>query len=478
MKVLLVRSPSHHCIETEVPEAVRKENVSYPPLSLLAIATYLKEHSTHEVSILDGLLHQYSYTEMEERIAAHAPDVVGITAFTVGLIDARKTVQAARSAGVKHVLLGGPHVNDFPRESGFFPDIDAAVCGEGQATLPPILEALEEGKPLDDLPGVITMKKAQETASACIERPMLSDDLDTYPLLDLKLIEYQRYYDVLGKGELFTTIITSRGCPYRCTFCNTPRDRYRTMSAGRICEEIEEKLRLGVREIYFVDDTFNITNGRVREMCEEILRRGLKFRWTARFRVKGVDRALLTLMKRAGCNRLQFGVEQATDEALRLLQKGVSIAEIENAFRLCREVGIRTVAYFMLGTQVEKTREDLLRTIDFSIRLQPDFVMYNIMTPFPGTTLFDEGLAQGVLKLEPWLDFIRNPSEDFVPQTWDQYFKPDELGEYLHLAYRKFYFRPRFILQNLRELNNIRDFMRKAKAGLTLLKPRELQARP
>lgn len=474
MKLLLIRPPSHHCIETEVPEAVRKENVSYPPLSLLAIASYLRERSSYSVSILDGLLHNMSYPELQRQIAAENPDVVGITTFTVGLIDCMKTIQAARSVGVKHVLIGGPHVNDFPRESGAIPGIDAAVCGEGQATLPAILDALEHGLPLKGLPGVITRDDVD--GQGCIDRPVLSDDLDTYPLLDLKQIEYDKYYDVLGKGDLFTTVITSRGCPYRCTFCNTPRDRYRTMSAGRICEEIEAKLALGIKEIYFVDDTFNITNGRVREMCQEIIKRGLKFRWTARFRVKGVDKELLTLMKQAGCNRLQFGVEQATDEALTLLQKGVNLAEIQNAFRLCREVGIRTVAYFMIGTPTEKTRSDILHTIDFSVKLDPDFVMYNILTPFPGTTLFDQGLERQILKLEPWMAFIKEPHEGFVPQNWDEHFKTDELAEYLNVAYRRFYFRPRFILQSLKELSNAKDFLRKARAGLTLLKPRALQA--
>jgi len=475
MKVLLIRPPSFHCIETEVPEAVRRENVSYPPLSLLAIASYLTEQTHHQVKILDGLLDQIPYSQLQQQIADYAPDVMGITAFTVGLIDAHKTVQAARAVGVPHVLLGGPHVNDFPRESAEFPDIDAAVCGEGQVTLPAILEAFEQGKPIQGLPGVLTRDDAKGTD--CIDRPFLSDNLDDYPLLNLKLIEYDRYYDVLGKGELFTTIITSRGCPYRCTFCNTPRDRYRTMSAKRICEEIQQKTVLGIREIYFVDDTFNISNGRVRELCEEILQQGLQFHWTARFRCKGVTRELLTLMKQAGCRRLQFGVEQGTDEALTLLQKGVTIEDIQNAFRLCREVGIRTVAYFMIGTQVEKTPKDILRTINFSISLNPDFVMYNIMTPFPGTTLFDEGLAAGVLDPKPWEEFIRSPSEDFKPQTWDQYFSPAELSKFLHHAYRKFYFRPTVVLQNLRELSSMTDFVRKARAGVLLLLPKAVLAR-
>lgn len=470
MNVLLIRPPSHHCIETEVPEAVRRENVSYPPLSLLAIATWLKQKTGHQATILDGLLDQLSFEELKHRIAAAAPDVVGITTFTVGLVDCYRTIEAARAAGVKYVVIGGPHVNDFPFESSRIPGIDAALCGEGQVTLPAVLDALDAGRSLDGLPGVVL--PGSPRPEGCIERPVLNDDLDTYPLADLRLIAFDRYYDVLGRGELFTTLITSRGCPYKCSFCNTPRDRYRTMSPERICEEIRERLDMGIREIYFVDDTFNITNARVVALCNEILRQGLKFRWTARFRVKGVDRELLTLMKRAGCNRLQFGVEQATDEALEFLQKGVNLAEVENAFRLCREVGINSVAYFMIGTPTERTRADIVRTIDFSVALDPDFVMFNILTPFPGTTLFDQGLERGILRLEPWMDFIQRPNSGFKPQNWDEFFTMDELAEYLELAYRRFYLRPRFVARSLRQLSNWKDFQRKARAGLALISPR------
>lgn len=472
--MLLIRPPSHHCIETEVPEAVRKENVSYPPLALISIATFLRQNSAHEVQILDGLLDSMSYPDLQRRIEAFKPDVVGITCFTVELIDTHKTVQAARAAGVRHILLGGPHVNDFPVEAAEFPGITAAVCGEAQASILQILERLADNADIGDIPGVLL--PGQHKPGDCIERPMYSDNLDDYPIIDRTVAEYQRYYDVLGKGELFTTTITSRGCPYKCTFCNTPRDRYRTQSPGRICEEIRACLALGIREVYFVDDTFNITNDRVRELCEEILRQGLKFSWTVRFRVKGVTEDLLRLMKRAGCNRIQFGVEQATDEALTMLQKGVTLSDVQNAFRLCRKVGIKTVAYFMIGCPTERTREDVLRTIEFSISLKPDFVMYNVLTPFPGTTLYDEGLAAGVLDIGPWMDFIVNPREDFVPQVWNQHFTADQLSEMLHLAYRKFYWRPTVIWENLRQIGSARDLARKAKAGLLLLKPRELQA--
>jgi len=465
VRVLLIRPPARHTVESEVPEAVEAENLSYPPLALLSLAAFLRDQSHHVCEIMDAQLDHLSNEDMENQIREFAPDVVGITCFTVQLVDVMHSIRAARAAGVQYVVLGGPHINDFPKESLALEGVDAVVKGEGQQPLLELLKVWEGGDVAKGIKGVI----AHSEDPIPEEDVYFSNDLDTYPIIDRTLVDYTRYYDVMGEGGIFTSIVTSRGCPYRCTFCNTPRHRYRVQSPERVCEEIEACIRLGIKEVYFVDDTFNITNQRVHDLCDEIIRRGLEFSWTVRFRVKGVDRPLLLKMKEAGCARIQLGVEQGTEEGLLRLKKDVTSREIESAFALCREVGINTVAYFMIGTPVERSRQDVLDTIEYSIRLKPDFVMYNIMTPFPGTTLYDEGVRDGVLELEPWTNFMENPTEEFKAQVWDEHFTRDELRDLLHFAYRRFYWRPQFVVRNLFQIRNVSDFTRKAKAGLRLL---------
>lgn len=465
MRVLLIRPPARHTVESEVPEAVEAENLSYPPLALLSLAAFLRDQSHHVCDILDAQLDHLTNEEMEEQIRAFKPDVVGITCFTVQLVDVMHSIRASRKAGVQYVVLGGPHINDFPKESLALEGVDAVVKGEGQQPLLELLRVWESGEVAKGIKGVI----AHDDDPIPEEDVYFSNDLDTYPIVDRTLVDYSRYYDVMGEGGIFTTMVTSRGCPYRCTFCNTPRHRYRVQSPERVCDEIEACINLGIREIYFVDDTFNITNQRVHDLCDEIIRRGLEFSWTVRFRVKGVDRPLLEKMKAAGCSRIQLGVEQGTEEGLLRLKKDVTSREIEQAFRLCREVGVNTVAYFMIGTPVERTRQDVLDTIEYSIKLKPDFVMYNIMTPFPGTTLYDEGVRDGVLNIDPWIDFMENPTEEFKAQVWDEHFTRDELRDLLHFAYRRFYWRPTFVVSNLFQIRNVSDLTRKAKAGLRLL---------
>ena len=463
---MLIRPPARHTAESEVPAAVEAENLSYPPLALLSLATFIRDHTEHEVTLLDAQLDNLAYEEIEKRVREWKPDVVGVTCFTVQLVDTLKTITAARKAPtVKHVVLGGPHVNDFPHLAVGLPGVDVVVKGEGQQPLADLLDCWASGGTPRGMPGIV----AHADDPIPEDDVYFSNDLDDYPILDRSMIEYNRYYDVMGAGGVFTTMISSRGCPYRCTFCNTPRHRYRVMKPERVCDEIQSCIDLGIREIYFVDDTFNITNRRVHELCDEILRRGLKFTWTVRFRVRGVDLELVKKMKSAGCGRIQFGVEQGTEEGLLRLKKDVTLRDVQNAFEACRQVGIETVAYFMIGTPTERTRDDVVDTINSSIALRPDYVMFNVLTPFPGTTLYDEGLRDGVLRPDAWWGFMESPDESFRAQVWDEYFSREELRDLLDLAYKRFYGRPGYMLAQLRRIENPTELVRKARAGLRLL---------
>ncbi len=465
MRVLLVRPPARHSVEHEVPEAIKAEATAYPPLGLLHLATWIRAADRHEVTVLDAQAEGLDAAGVAARVRDLSPDVVGISVFTVYLVDVAATVEAVRTCpSVRFVVLGGPHVNDFPREARGLPGVDATVRGEGQIPLGALLDAWAAGGDGRGIPGVLVDPDGPEPALVTT-----TDDLDELPIPDRTLVDRRRYYDVLGSGAPFTTVVTSRGCPFRCTFCNTPRHRFRSMSAGRICDEIQACLDLGITDVYFVDDTFNITNRRVHEMCDEILARRQRLTWTVRMRVNGVDRPLLKKMKAAGCTRIQFGVEQGTEEGLQRLQKGVTMEEIRSAFRLARAEGIRTVAYFLVGTPTERTRLDVLRTVLFSIRLDPDFALYNILTPFPGTRLYDEGVEEGVIRDDAWRAFLERPDPAFRAQPWDQHFTAGELQRLHRLAYRLFYGRPRFLARNLLQVRTMADLERKARAGLRLL---------
>ena len=244
LRVLLIRPPARHTVESEVPEAVEAENLSYPPLALLALASFLRSETKHHCEILDAQLEHLEYEEVEHKIREHKPDVVGITCFTVQLVDVMETIRAARRAGVQYLVLGGVHINDFPQEALALEGVDAVVKGEGQQ---PLLECWQFGKREKRQKA---LKVLSPTQMILFRKKMsiFSNSLDDYPIVDRRLSDYERYYDVMGQGGIFTTMVTSRGCPYRCTFCNTPRHRYRTMSPVRVCDEIEECIAMGIHE--------------------------------------------------------------------------------------------------------------------------------------------------------------------------------------------------------------------------------------
>ncbi|MFO0006231.1 MAG: B12-binding domain-containing radical SAM protein, partial [bacterium] len=188
MRVMLIRPPARHTVESEVPEAVEAENLSYPPLALLAIAQFLLAESHHEVRILDAQLDGLDYDVLEQKVREWGPDVVGVTAFTVQLVDVHKTIQAARRAGVARVVVGGPHVNDFPAECRSLSGVDAVVKGEGQKPMLDLLSVWERGEEARGIPGVM----AHPDDPVPDEDVYFSNELDDYPIQDRRLIEYER----------------------------------------------------------------------------------------------------------------------------------------------------------------------------------------------------------------------------------------------------------------------------------------------
>jgi len=299
--------------------------------------------------------------------------------------------------------------------------------------------------------------------------PVYESDLDSLPPPARHLVDSSAYFYVLGTRATFTTVMSSRGCPYRCTFCSTPRGGFRARSVSNVVDEMKRCMAAGAEEIHFVDDTFNLESARLAELSREIVRRGLRTRWSFRGRADGVSREALELAARAGCIRFHLGVETGTDEGLKALRKGVTVAEVEEAVRLARRAGIVTAAYFIIGCPHEKSRADVERTLDFAVRLDPDFALFNILAVYPGTELFTRAVEKGVLAPDLWSSFARHPGSDFVLPFWVEHLSHRELDSLLKLAYRRFYLRPALVWRNLRSLGSLNELVRKAQAALSIL---------
>ncbi|MFH1623699.1 MAG: radical SAM protein [Pseudomonadota bacterium] len=469
MKVLLISPPSFNVIRGDSSDIFEEESGIYPPLGLMYIAAFLKENTKHSVEILDTQADGLTYPEIEAEIRRVSPDVIGITTLTFALLDVINIAKMVKTIdGNIHICLGGPHVYIYPYETIKFPFVDSLILGEGEIAFGELVNALERKTPLSEVKGVVSKDGSGPVNAGPRE---FNTNLDSLPFPDRGIIPYKKYNSVLAKDSLMTTMMTSRGCPFSCIYCHRPHmgKKYRTRSGINVVDEMEECVKMGIREFMIFDDIFTLQRDRVFEVCEEIIRRRLDISWDIRSRVNTVDYEMLKQLKKAGCKRISYGVEAGTEKVLKALKKGTTVEQSEKAIKMTRELGITTLADFMLGSP-EEDREDIKKTIDFALKLKPDFAQFTITTPYPATELYRQGLESGVIKEDYWKKFAENPDENFETPVWEEILPKEELMGLLNTAYGSFYLRPGYIMRNILKVRSFGEFRRKARAGLKVFR--------
>lgn len=471
MRILLINPPRENELLGNNPAIIDEERGYNPPLGLLYLAGYLERFTGHHVEVLDAQVEELSYDQLRQEIARHQPNVVGLTTMTFTLIDVLKTARLVKEIDPStQVVLGGPHVHLYPEETLAFPEVDYLVLGEGEVPFAQLLERIGDPVGLAQVGG-IAFRHNGETVITSIRA--LEADLDALPFPARHLTPYKKYSSVIAKRSPITTMFTSRGCPYKCIFCDRPHlgKQFRARSASNVVDEIEACERIDIHEFLVYDDTFTIQRQRVLDICDEIIRRKLEIGWDIRARVNTVDEEMLRKLRQANCERVHYGVEAGTDRVLKILQKGITLEQTLQAFAMTRKAGISTLAYFMIGAPTE-TREEILQTIEFAKRLAPDFVHITIVTPFPGTQLYAMGLEQGQFTHDFWREFATVPTPDFQPQYWEEKLSRQELQELVTYAYKSFYERPAYIFQQLLQVRSAGELLRKTKAGIQVFRMR------
>lgn len=470
MKVLFVNPSQEHFALAQKGWSLGLRDVGYyQPLGILYVATYLQRALPQcEVKVVDAASPDMPYDELREIIADFSPDLLGISTYTHTFVDAlmicritRETVPGA------HITLGGHHLTYFARETLTHDCLDSVIVGEGEEKCAALAKALIEGTPVERIPGVFTRKNQGEIEKYPHNERFVKD-VASLPWPDRNLVSAHEYGNMLTIGRKMTTIISSRGCPFKCTFCPQGREPYRPRKAKDVVDEMQDCHDKGYTDFFFAEDTFNINSAKVASLCDEIIRRGLKVNWCCKARVHGMTRGTLSRMARAGCQLINYGVETGNDEGLAALQKGVGIEEIRDVFAWTREAGIQTMAYFMIGHPFEKTAWDVLRNVRFLISLNASYCNINTVNPVPFTPLFDEGVAKGICDYEPWRRLVLR-GETFIPCNWEEHFTHDQLQRLRSLALFLFYFRPGYIFQRVRAVGNIRQLFYMARVGCKIL---------
>ena len=372
---------------------------SYPPLGLAYLAAVL-EQAGHTVAIFDfGLTPHSELAADVGRVVGFRPDLVGMTAMTNVWHSAVELARALKGALASPLVVGGPHATVFPERVAEEPAVDYVVVGEGEETLAELVELLArtDGSPAAEALSAVRglcFRRAGGTVRTP-ERPLIRD-LDALPWPARHLCELFRYPLYTPDGQRMLTVLSSRGCPYDCSYCfkGIVGRTYRQRSPENLVAELESLVdTYRVRNFYFVDDLFTLDARRLEAFARRIIDQGLDIRWQCLARVDRVTPELLALMYRSGCRQVHYGIESADQAILDRIGKRITPAMVREAVGWTRAAGIRSKGYFMLGLPGD-TEETMARTIAFAAELDLDEAMFSLTTPFPGTRLWDELVAR------------------------------------------------------------------------------------
>ena len=424
-------------------ELAEELNFISPPLGLAYLASVLRREG-YKVKIIDAMAERLDIGEVIRRLKDCF--LVGITATTPLF---KRSIEYAREIKrifpEKFVLLGGVHVTYKPLEG--LRVCDAVCIGEGEETIVEVARRVEEEKSLEGVKGIYWKKEDKIIKNRCRE-PIY--DLDSIPFPAFDLLPLDRYSFMERKLEEFP-MITSRGCPFSCLYCVSSKffgRKYRCRSPENVVEEmkwLEEDFK--ARHVAFSDDTFTLIKRRVERICEELRKERVEVTWSCASRADTIDRELARVMRRAGCTKIYFGVESASEEVLRFYRKKLDLKTVEKAIRICKEEGIETVCSFIIGSPYE-SEEEMMRTLKLAIKLDPDYAQFSILTPYPGTELYEIAEKENLLITKNYEDYTAGK-----PVMRNIYLSPERIKDLLNFCYTKFYARPKYLIKMISSKN-------------------------
>lgn len=424
-----------------------------PPLGLTNLAAMTRDRG-YESYILDGSALKLSPEKIGQIIEDEKIDYVGLTAVTISIDNAVAVAREIKNRRPQiPVILGGPHMSGAPEETmSRYREIDVGVIGEGDYTIIDLLRALEHGRNLNSVPGLIVRNNGSSNRTA--KRPPIRDmDSLPFPAFDLLPPLDQNYCPPVHTLKRLpgALLVLSRGCPTgECIFCDqSVFGRFFRGYSGDYSFRLMEHLhtKYGIQEIQIRDDNYVASPSRVLRMCERLIDSGYKIPWTSPARIDMVNRKLLKTMWEAGCWQIWYGIESGSQHVLDILKKKIRIDQIRDVVQMTRDVGISPCGYFIIGNPGDN-KATMQATIDFALSLPLDEVHFCFLTPYPGSPIYDRVDQFGTFdndwkKLSCWLPV-------FVPYGLTK----EDLEDYSKKAFRSFYFRPRIILNYLKKIRS------------------------
>ncbi len=409
MKWILIDPPRKavNIIQDEVILMATEKASKFPPVGLTYLAGYLQYNGV-EVQVIDAKSINLPYSDICEIVKKEKPDIVGVTVFTSNLKSSLAICQEINKA-YPHakIVVGGAHIHPQHREVIEKPYIDFCIRGEGEETVLELTKALSNGKDLEKVKG-LTFKKDHNIV-VTPDRPRIKD-LDSLPFPARNLLQNQIYQVQIGDSwGAFTTVSSSRGCPFKCHYCSVPQfwPIHRRRSVQNVLQELHEiRYKYKIKNVRFSDELITLNKKWLIELCQGMVDQGLnrEIAWSCDSRVDTVSRSLLEEMKKANCKVIFYGIEFGNQRILDFCAKGTTISQIHKAIEHTKEVGIIPTGNFMIGypTETIETIEDTIKLIK---RLGLEMGSVSMVTPFPGTPLHNYCQKNHLLRNNNWGEY-------------------------------------------------------------------------
>jgi anaerobic magnesium-protoporphyrin IX monomethyl ester cyclase len=417
-----------------------------PPLGLAYVAGVLREEG-HKVFIVDGHAENIGIETISRRAVKHEPDMVGIYSTTPQIKDALGIAREIKEHSKKiKILLGGPHPTVLPEEALKSGHVDIVLRGETEITFKEI-----GNKPISRIKGISYIKGGKIVHN---EDQALVKDLDslTFPSWDGFPIEH--YKNPTKDNHPYLPVMTTRGCPYNCTFCFSGifGKMYRKRDPKNVADEVQYlKDKYKIKEFVLIDDNFTLDENYAISVCDELIKRDLILPWSCAggIRVDAAAPRLIKKMKETGCYSLSFGVESGNQDILDSIHKQITLDQVRKAVKVARAYKIKTICFVLIGLPGD-TPETIRETMKFVNSLEPDLAQIGTVIPYPSTPLYNS--VKDRLLVNGWENFVRYTSRIF--------FDPTSNAEDMEKVYREavmsFYTRPKFLLKKL--IYSPRDF--------------------
>lgn len=461
-KVLLIYPPSEQMNRTARCQQPIKELIVLPPLpptDLMYCASIARKFK----SICKIRDYSVEKADLLSDLKDFEPDTVLINVASTTFENDMLALDTIKKYNDKILTIAtGAHFLTFNKSVlEEYKNLDIIIRGEPEITFGEIVS----GKNLSEIDG-ITYRKGEKIISNN-NRDFL-ENLDELPFPSRDLIDNNLYVRP-DSGKKQAIIRVSQGCPFHCFFClATPvsGERVRYRSVDNIIDEIKECIKkYEIKNFVFWSDLFTANHDFIKEFCQKIISEKLDIVWGSNSRVDTINEEILILMKKAGCNLMSFGIESGSQEILDKIGKKITKENAENAVRLCKKHKIKVFAYFVIGLPWEN-KNNILDTINFAIKLNPDYVNFYTAAALPGSRFYDYILQNEPEKLKD-KDFYKSPY--YYPCVGTKYLTKEEIKNLHKTAVKKFYLRPQYIIKKITEMRTFTQFVNYFKAGFSVL---------